>query len=117
MNISPNKIVHMEISGSGDISAGSAAALIYKQGIVITLGSTQGLVITDISIVTETACDLILAADSLTPGEYIDGGPVSANGGIVRTLQSHHFCKVGKIPKLFGAVTGKYRAILHGYMY
>jgi len=110
--------IHGERIVDGDASTPNAITL-YISGSTVarTLGSTEFLVITDLTIHTEAGGDLSLAADDdSVAGETIQRGVFAAKGGIDKTYRAPFRCPKGVVPKFKGASSDVSICIVEGYI-
>lgn len=111
----------------GEFSSSDASALneansrftIYGPGstTAITLGSTNRVVITALSIVVGSALTVTIydgADNSPGAGEVILKGAYAANGGEAHTIR--HTCQAGTYPKVKTSGSGNVDVIFHGYI-
>lgn len=94
-------------------------ALYNRDKAAITLASTDIVVITDITIVTESALRVDVfdgANTTIANGERIAAAQFGANGGQSSGLTTPHFCKAGTYPKVKTSGAGQVDVILHGHI-
>ena len=109
--------IHAERVLDDDASTPTAVTL-YEAGSVTerTLLSTEVLHITDILIITETAGDVQLLADSAAGGRYIVDTKTAAGVPISIRFGSPYICPVGVVPKFTGVSSNRNMCLLQGFI-
>ncbi len=106
---------------SADATTAAAIVLYDSAGAVVTLGSTQHIFISQITLNTDTGMllelfDDIATAGTVNTGERLEGGYYAPNGGIATTFPTAKQCKRGSTPKLKASAAGNVRCLGSGYI-
>lgn len=110
--------IHGERIVDGDASTLTALVL-YDMGSpneIRTLGSGERLHITDVIIITETAGDVQLLADSAAVGRYLVDTKSAAGVPIILPFIKPYVCPAGVTPKFKGVSSNRNMCVIHGFI-
>ena len=110
--------IHGErVSETGDASTATVLTL-YDSGSadVRALGDAEVLHITDVMVVTETAGDVALYADTAAGGRYLLLTKSAAGVPIVMNYRMPFVCPPGVVPKFVGVASDRNFCTIQGYI-
>ena len=116
MNYVAGKPVRGEIA-SADASAGVSFTLYDGNGVAVTLGSTERILISDIDLSSDTAmrAEVFFGADAtVDDGERLFAAYFGANGGASKSFTQPEYVPAGRTPRLRTSASGNIRAIFNG---
>lgn len=116
MNNVAGKPVRGEIA-SADASAGVSFTLYDGNGVAVTLGSDERILISDIDLSADAAmrAEVFFGADAtVDAGERLFCSYFGANGGASKTYTQPLYVPVGRTPRLRTSALGNIRATFNG---
>lgn len=113
----PGDEVHGESITDGDSSGGIAVVLYWPGSVQVrTLGADEVLVVSDIQIMCQDACDMWLCADGQVAGEYIAHGAMDALDQIDIHFQQPRACARATGLTFYGGAANISSCIIEGYI-